>query len=194
MKRLLIMTVGKTHSGKSSFAKELEKELAHSFVMDQDHHAEFLNTYYEKLLPKTGANTLKNGLSKYIIDYAIEQTNLHIIVCNANRSKSERTHLFEEFFTKEKFIRILVHFNLPDEILLARIKASKRNTKIFRGAYSNFQQVLMQQQNAPSEDLSTDEADYLFVIEDNAENSEVIQQIVQIAEKAFKEFVQPTIQ
>lgn len=47
MKRFVIITVGKTHSGKTTFAKALEKELPHSFVMDQDNQAEFINTHYE---------------------------------------------------------------------------------------------------------------------------------------------------
>ena len=47
MKRFVIITVGKTHSGKTTFAKALEKELSHSFVMDQDNQAEFINTHYE---------------------------------------------------------------------------------------------------------------------------------------------------
>ena len=180
--RLLIMTVGKTHSGKSSFAKALENKLMNSFVMDQDNHAEFLNTYYEKLLPKTSTNTLKNGLSKYILEYAIEQTSLHIIVCNANRDKNSRMQLFNEFFTEEKFIRILVHFDLSDEVLLQRVKTSNRSTNIFRESYSSFQQVLNQQQKAPSENISSNEADYLFVIKDNAENDLVIEQIIEIAQ------------
>jgi uridine kinase len=45
MKRLVIMTVGKTHSGKTTFARALEQELNNSFVMDQDNHAEFINTF-----------------------------------------------------------------------------------------------------------------------------------------------------
>ncbi|EVT98089.1 hypothetical protein U365_13840, partial [Bacillus anthracis 9080-G] len=40
MKRFVIITVGKTHSGKTTFARELEKEFPHSFVMDQDNQAE----------------------------------------------------------------------------------------------------------------------------------------------------------
>ena len=54
MKRFVIITVGKTHSGKTTFAKALEKELPHSFVMDQDNQAEFINTHYEKLQPAEG--------------------------------------------------------------------------------------------------------------------------------------------
>lgn len=47
MKRFVIITVGKTHSGKTTFARELEKEFPHSFVMDQDNQAEFINSHYE---------------------------------------------------------------------------------------------------------------------------------------------------
>ena len=70
MKKLVIITVGKTHSGKTTFANALEKQLNNSFVMDQDNHAEFINTYYKNLQPKQGPNTLKHSLSKLIVDYA----------------------------------------------------------------------------------------------------------------------------
>ena len=57
--------------------------------MDQDNQAEFINTHYEKLQPAKGPNTFKHGLSKFIVDYAKEYTNLHLIICNSNRSKTE---------------------------------------------------------------------------------------------------------
>ncbi len=59
MNRFVIITVGKTHSGKTTFAKKLEKQLCNSIVIDQDNHAEFINTFYKKLLPKHGPNTIK---------------------------------------------------------------------------------------------------------------------------------------
>lgn len=64
MKRLFVITVGKTHSGKSTFARNLEKELDNSFVLDQDNHAKFINTYYPKLQPKIGPNKLKHSISR----------------------------------------------------------------------------------------------------------------------------------
>ena len=79
----------KTHSGKTTFARELEKEFPHSFVMDQDNQAEFINAHYEKLQPAEGTNTFKHGLSKFIVDYAKEHTSLHLIICNSNRSKTD---------------------------------------------------------------------------------------------------------
>ena len=184
MKKLAIITVGKTHSGKTTFAHALEKQLSNSFVMDQDNHAEFINTYYKNLLPTQGPNILKHAISKLIVDYAKEHTNFHFIICNANRSRKGRVYLLEELFKAEDFVRILVYFDIPDDVLKARVIQSQRSTNIFRGAYTNFEEVLARQQ-AEKEDIvnpTEDEADYLFVIKDNDEVNAVIQKIIQIAE------------
>lgn len=185
MKRLVIITVGKTHSGKSIFAKYLEKELDNSFVMDQDNHAEFINTYYKKLQPKSGPNTLKHSISQVIVDYAKEHTDFHIIASSANRTKKGRKFLLEEIYPKNEFIRILVHFEIPDEVLHERVTNSQRSTNIFRGAYSNFEEVLLRQQ-AESQledfiDPVEEEADRLFVVKDNKEVDFVIKEIVRVS-------------
>ncbi|MEO4052310.1 AAA family ATPase [Solibacillus sp. CAU 1738] len=189
MKRLVIMTVGKTHSGKTTFAIELEKQLSNSFVMDQDNQAEFINTFYNKLQPKTGPNTLKHSLSQLIVDHAIKNTDLHLIISNSNRSRKSRLNLLETLFNKNQFIRILVHFDIPDEILRARVTMSERSTNIFRGAYSNFEQVLEKQQIESLHEDVVDpvegEVDYLFVIKDNNEANFVIQKIIHIADRAY---------
>jgi CRISPR/Cas system-associated endoribonuclease Cas2 len=186
MKRLVIMTVSKTHSGKTTFARALEKQLNNSFIMDQDNHAEFINIYYKKLQPKQGPNTLKHSLSKLIVDYAKENTDFHFIICNSNRSRKGRLYLLEDLFTSDEFVRILVHFDIPDDVLQERVIQSQRSRNIFRGAYSNFEEVLVRQQ---AESLKEDvvdpiegEADHLFVIKNNEEVNDVIKKIVQIAE------------
>jgi|SRR5699024_929886 len=185
MKRLAIITVGKTHSGKTTFARALEKELSNSLVMDQDNHAEFINTYYKTLQPKQGPNTLKHAISELIVNYAKEQTNCHLIICNSNRNRKGRLYLLEELFHKSEFIRILVHFKIPDHILQTRVTHSQRSTNIFRAA-SNFEEVLARQQadsfKRDVTDPVEDEADHLFVIKDNDEADSVIQKIVHIAQ------------
>jgi tRNA uridine 5-carbamoylmethylation protein Kti12 len=185
MKRLVIMTVGKTHSGKTTFARALEKELDNSFVMDQDNQAAFLNTFYAKLQPEQGPNILKHSLSRLIIHYAIENTDLHLIVCNSNRSQQGRLRLLEGLFNKKQFVRILVHFDIPDDVLMERIVHSKRSTNVFRGAFTNFEEVLLRQQ-AESQlkdivDPKEEEADYLFVMKHTEEVDSVIKRIVQIS-------------
>ncbi|WP_270179714.1 AAA family ATPase [Alkalihalobacillus sp. CinArs1] len=185
MKRLVIITVGKTHTGKSTFARALEKELVHSFVVDQDNHAEFINTYYKNLQPKSGPNTLKHSISKLIVDYAKEHTDFHIIVSSANRTKSGRKYLLEDIYAKEEFVRILVHFDIQEDILRDRVKHSHRSTNIFRGNTSNFEEVLMRQQNESRNEDVVDpeecEADYLFVIRHSEEVDSVIRKIVRIS-------------
>ncbi len=49
MKQFVIMMVGKTHSGKTSFAKELEDRVEQAVMIDQDTHALFLQNNYQKL-------------------------------------------------------------------------------------------------------------------------------------------------
>ncbi|MEN2466166.1 AAA family ATPase [Ornithinibacillus sp. JPR2-1] len=125
MKRLVVITVGKTHSGKSTFARELEKELENAFVLDQDNHAEFINTYYQKLQPKTGPNTLKHAISKLIADYAIENTDLHIIASSANRTRKGRKYLLEEVY------------DIRDVLLLARLSCIRTNEDYFSNSHFN---------------------------------------------------------
>lgn len=186
MKRLVVITVGKTHSGKTTFARALEEKLNNSIVIDQDNHASFINKYYKNLQPKQGPNTLKHSLSKLIVDYVKESTNFHLIICNSNRSRSGREYLMEEFFHPNEFIRILVHFDIPDDILIDRVQNSTRNTNIFRGSYSSFEEVLVQQQaasqNEEVQDPTDEEADYLFVIKENKEVEDTIDKILKLAE------------
>jgi hypothetical protein len=61
--------------------------------MDQDNHAEFINTFYKNLQSKRGPNTLKHTLSQVIVEYAIEQTDSHLIICNSNRSRTYELHI-----------------------------------------------------------------------------------------------------
>ncbi|MFI8685908.1 AAA family ATPase [Rossellomorea sp. NPDC077527] len=185
MKRLVIITVGKTHSGKTTFAKALESKLNNSFIMDQDNNAEFLNTYYKNLLPKQGPNILKHSVSQVIVDYAKEHTDFHIIASSANLTRKGRKYLLEKVYDKNAFVSILVHFDIPDEVLYERVIKSKRSTNILRGAYSNFKEVLYSQQsgsmNKDVVDPEEGEADYLFVIRDNKDVDSVIKEIVHIA-------------
>jgi adenylate kinase family enzyme len=188
MKRLAIMTIGKTHSGKTTFARELEKKLDNTIIMDQDHHAEFIHTYYKKLQPLEGPNTLKHAISKLIVQYTTENTNCHLIICNSNRSRKGRTYLLEELFPSNLFTRIQIHFDIPDPILEYLISSTQRNTNIFRGAYSNFMEVLRKQQaDSLQEDIiapAKDVADFLFVIKDSSETQTVIEEILKIAKNA----------
>lgn len=182
MKRFVIMTVGKTHSGKTTFAKALEHTMPNTLVIDQDNHAEFINANYKALLPKHGPNAIKYAITDTI---AVNQTELHLILCNSNRNPKGRKNMLDKFHSKG-FTSILVHFDLPDQILIDRIAESQRSRTIFRTA-SSFEEVLARQ-DAESlagrvSDPLADEAHYLFVIKNPAEGPHVIQNIIELGKQ-----------
>lgn len=182
MKRFVILTVGKTHSGKTTFAKVLEQQLENSLVIDQDNHAEFINTHYKALLPKRGANTIKYAVTQTIVDYAVDKTNVHLILCNANRSRKARTDLLARF-RDVGFSSVLVHFAIPDKVLEARVASSNRSRNVFRTA-SSFEEVLQRQHTESShEDMAPptrDEASYYFKISSSDETPSVIDSIIHL--------------
>lgn len=184
MTRLVIMTVGKTHSGKTTFAKALEKKMPNTIVIDQDNHAEILQTYYPALVPQEGPNTLKYAFTQTIVDYAVSETNCHVILCNSNRNPKGRMNLLN-YYHEKGFASILVNFDVPDYLLEERIRGSQRSTDILR-TVSSFEEVLIQQQNETHKtDLvvpSKSEANHLFVIKNVNEVESIISNIIKISQ------------
>lgn len=179
-KRLAILTVGKTHSGKTTFARKLETALSGAFVLDQDVQAEFLNHHYAKLVPTEGPNVLKHSLTRLLADYAKHQTNLHVIASNANLARESRADLLRDVYDAQTFTRILVHFDIPEEELIKRIHQAERNTSIMRGDLSSFLDVLHIQRTV--EPPLTAEADVLFHITSESNMNEIIEMIVKLAD------------
>jgi predicted kinase len=183
MKRLVIMTVGKTHSGKTTFAKALEQQLDNSLVIDQDNHAEFINTYYKNLRPTEGPNTIKYAITQTIVNYAVNKTDFHLILCNSNRGRKARLDLLAYFYN-QGFTTILINFDIPDHVLQARVATSQRSTTVFRTA-STFEEVLLRQEaDSQKSDVTPPtegEADHFFVIKNEDEVQSIIRRIVDIA-------------
>ena len=183
MKRIVVITVGKTHSGKSTFAKALEERLNNSVIIDQDNHAAFINTHYKALYPKQGSNTIKFKITSTIVNYAIEQTDLHLIICSSNRYRTARLNMLSHF-QDAGFVTILVHFCIDDEVIRARIAKSQRNTNIFRSVNS-FEEVFARQQTEEGQNdviaPSAEEADHYFKTGCDDEAQTVIKQIIEIA-------------
>lgn len=185
MNRVAVITVGKTHSGKTTFAKALERQLANAIVVDQDNHAEILKTYYPALVPKQGANAIKYALTQTIVDHAVDQTNCHVISCNANRNRQGRLKLLD-FYRSKGFTTILVNFDMADELLETRIDQSGRDTSILR-TVSSFQDVLKRQQaesiDNPGVTPTPDEADFLIHVANEQQVEDAISDIIIIASR-----------
>ena len=175
------MTVGKTHSGKSTFGQLLASRLGNTCIIDQDNQAAFINSHYRSLLPEQGPNELKYSVSETIIDYAVTRTDVHVILCNAYRSRTDRSKLLGKF-RAHGFTTVLVTFNLPDEVLAARVAATTRSTEVLRSA-SSFAEVLARQGAETGSDVTppeAGEADFMFRLEDSQEVPPVIDQILEL--------------
>src|SRR5690606_37352927 len=175
MSRFIIMTVGKTHSGKTTFATDLESVIQKAIVIDQDNHAEFINRYYKKLRPVEGPNTLKYSVTNTIVNYAVEQSELHLVLSSSNLNKTGRTNMLRYFHDKG-FESIIVYFDLSIDLLKERVQQSQRSKNIFRSA-SSFLEVLERQENSTEIQPSKEEANHLFVIKDSDKTIDIIQQI-----------------
>src|SRR5699024_9614993 len=127
--------------------------------------------------------TLKHAISQTIVDFAIEQTDCHLIICNSNRNRNGRLDLLT-FFQHHGFATILVHFDIPDEILQLRVAETKRSTSVFRIA-ATFEEVLARQNAASAEDGVAapieDEADHLFVVKKADDVQNVSREIVALS-------------
>lgn len=179
MKRLLVMTVGKTHSGKSSFARSLAEKLPNTTVVDQDNQAEFLHAHYPALLRAEGPNRVKHALTRTLVEYATDETDCHVVLCNANLEPRSRKELLR-YFREKGFVCILVNFLVPDQVLLERIQTSNRPRSILRTAAS-FEEVLARQAGAAAP--GREEAEHGFAIRSEPDAAEVIGCILGIAEK-----------
>ena len=182
-KRLAVMTVGMTHSGKTTFAHQLQARLPDSVVVDQDTHAAFLNTYYGGIVPTEGPNHLKFALTRTIVDYAVDRTAAHLIFCNANRSSAARARLLDRLACAG-LTTVLVDFRIAADLLRQRVAASDRSTDVLRSSTS-FAEVLARQQQASNDPdtapPSAGEADHLFRVDHVDDVPTVVEAILEIA-------------
>jgi predicted kinase len=81
LKRYIIVTIGKTQSGKTTFAKELESKLEHVVIIDQDNYASFLQNNYTKLQFYKG-----KGLTSIIVYFDLPECLLRERIKKGNRS------------------------------------------------------------------------------------------------------------
>lgn len=181
--QFVIMTVGKTHSGKTTFGKKIANKIKHSCLLDSDEVADFLSSKFPDLYDKDftkDSNELSSGyyLKLMVLLDIYKQalkTNLPIISTSANADKNRRAKI-RNLAKKSGRKVIIVYFNLLDKLLLTRIKASKRSTK-------NFTDLLINKQSPRFEIPSKKEADYFFEITDEVSGEKVFKEVIKIVTK-----------
>lgn len=134
----LIMFIGKTHSGKTTFAKELEDVKKDILVLEADPIALFMREKFPKLRElddKEHSGAFKNASLKYRMFLLLLEFSMSfgktIILSNSNMYERGRRLVFR-LAKKFNYKVIGVYFDFPEEFLINRIKKSKRTTKILR--------------------------------------------------------------
>lgn len=187
----LIMTTGKTHSGKTTFGIKLSKKIKNNILIDTDQIAEFLKDNYPNLYSKDFLKNsaklapgyfLKKEVANTIFKNAFK-TNFTIISTSANSTKKLR-HSLVALAKKNNRKVIMVYFNLPEKILLNRIDKSNRSKKCLY--YSkDFKDLLLNKQSNRFEDANKKESDYFFEINKTADVNNVNNAILNIINNNF---------
>ena len=187
--QFVIMTVGKTHSGKTTFGMELAKKIKKSCVLDADILSEFLKTTYPVLYQsdreknsekKTQWYYLKLSLMIEIFKKALK-TDATIVSTAANSNKRIRGRgrlLAHRAWRK----LIMIYFNRPENILLERIKKSTRS-KVCLTHSKDFNDLLTNKQKKLFEQPSSKEADLFFEINDDQSRKKVQKEIIALVNK-----------
>jgi predicted kinase len=182
-KALAILTVGKTHAGKSHFAKELVKSLPNSAVLDADIVASFLQKKFPKLheLDREQSGAFKNVPVKYQIFKAILKAYLdlkhNVVLSNANLSEKVRTDIITEV-KKHHYETVGVYFDYSEEHLLKQIEKAKKDTSVLTISKS-FEELLTNQRKW-LQPPSAKEFDHFFLVRKPEELTTVIKSIVKI--------------
>lgn len=146
----LIMFIGKTHSGKTTFAKELEKIKKDVLVLEADPVALFMRENFPKLRElddKEHSGAFQNASLKYRIFLLLLEFSMSfgktIILSNSNMYEKGRKLVFK-LAKKYRYKVIGVYFDFPEEFLISRIKKSKRTMKILRVS-KDFNELIINQ-------------------------------------------------
>lgn len=175
-----ILTVGLTHSWKTTFAHLLEESFENSFVLEPDKIAAFLKQDFSKLYHcKANSSTdldnpnLKLSTFLKILEWGVNAW-YSPILSNWNNIKQFRNYLINilHWYWFEVWI---VFFNFPLEFIRKRIRESDRSTNIFRVSKS-FEEVLDKQLSFFEVPVS-DEADKFFEIKNEADFDDVLNEV-----------------
>jgi predicted kinase len=144
------MFIGKTHSGKTTFAKEIEKRNKNVIVLEADPIALLMNNQYPRLKKSEDRNFdgsfKKMALKFQVLILFIKTTMLlgkPIILSNSNLWKKGRDRVFK-MCKKFNYNVIGVYFDFPEEFLVKRIDKSSR-TKSILSTSKDFHDLIIRQ-------------------------------------------------
>jgi len=182
-----IITIGKTHSGKTTFGKDIKQRFSDIIFFDADILGDFFKIHYpwmynQELLPlneegMTAGKSLEIVTRLEILEKA-SQTKYPLLISASHASSETRKTMLELAHTYNRNL-ILVFFNYSEEFLLERIKNSGRD-RVSLTESKTYENLLLNKQKQIFETPTADEADIFFEITDNESLECTKQQILNL--------------
>ena len=172
--------VGKTHSGKSTFARMLENALPDFAILETDPIGLFLKESFSKaskLHDEIQGDFSGTTLKFEVFETILAHTLLHkqnIILANSNMWRDGRARIFQKIYDAG-YQSVIVHMNIPEQELLNRVEKSDRPTDVLTTS-KNFTELVIKQREFMALPTSN-ESDHFFEIGDVGEIESVIKKI-----------------
>jgi predicted kinase len=186
-KKYIVMCVGHTHTGKTTFAKKLVKDMPNMVIIDNDEISAFLNEKYlvAVLSPYNKIKrTFKEPNFKFLISQDIFKfclrAGLNIIHSSGNLGKDARL-LIKNNARKYGYDVITIYFNLSKDLIHERINNTTKDTRsLWRS--KNWNEVLTKQENYAQLPPSKRNTIY-FEIKNNSDYEKVFKEVRKILGK-----------
>lgn len=187
--KYVIMCVGHTHTGKTTFARKLANDVSNLVIVDNDDLAAFVNkkysiaasSPYNKIKRNFKEPNLKFLLSRNIFKFCL-RAGLNIIQSSGNLGKDART-LIRNDAKKYHYNLITIYFNLPKSIILKRLSKTKKNIKCLLHS-KNWPEVMDKQENYAQLPPSQKNTIY-FEIKNNNDYKKVFKEVERLIEKIW---------
>ena len=178
----LIYTFGVTHSGKTTFAKQLKDILGSTFeLIDPDLFNSLIKENYPTIYQVDSAQKnfdtralLKYEIFKIIVRHAF-CIGLNVIAVSSNINRNVRSRLYEF----ENVRRIAIVFDITQETILDRINKGRDGLDTYTYETSDHKK-LYEKQIERMELPEEDEYEYKFVVDKNNTPEKVQQEIRQL--------------
>ncbi|MDB5260476.1 MAG: hypothetical protein JWN37_707 [Candidatus Nomurabacteria bacterium] len=179
----VLLTIGKTHTGKSTFAKELSTEVPNVVIIETDPIALFLKASFSTLHAldvdhkgSFSSPALKFLVFRTILDFALNQKT-NIIMSNSNMYENGRRDVLKVIKNHDAKT-IGLYFNYEEKIIMDRVKISNRDIDVL-SVSKNFEELIINQR-ARFQSPNKDEFDYFFEVTHPEELLDVKKRIIEI--------------
>jgi len=173
--------VGKTHSGKTTFGRILEKEIK-GVVIQTDPIALFLKNEYHVNLDQDQEHdgsfvkpSLKVKIFNVILEHVIKSDTLIPVLTNSNMHQKMRTQIIERLHKGGHQV-IGIYLNFSEKVLTYRINETNKSTNVLNTS-KDFHALIIKQRKIFIEPKDN-EFDYFFEINSNEMYNEIGKKII----------------